>query len=90
MQTIKDLKAKAQAAVDRQKALSDLATTEKRELTDAENAEFDGLSASIDSALADIERLKQVEDRRAKIAAISTEAKDVTGVVDRIVQPTQA
>lgn len=93
MEHLKALKEKAEKDVARQKALSDLIAAENRDFTEAEKKEFDELSASIDATLAKIDTAKAVADREARVAATTlpvARAKDVTGVVDKITQPTHS
>jgi HK97 family phage major capsid protein len=88
---IKALRDAAGAAVTRQNAILEAAATDgNRDLTTAEQAEFDGETAKYDKAMADIVPLQRVAERTAAVAAVnvpaaaSPEQRDVTGVLGNV------
>ncbi len=88
MQTVKQLKEKAEALVARQKELLTLCATENRDPTEAEAKEIDDAAASVEKIFGDITRLQKIEDAAARVAAVTipapAKAKDATGIVDKI------
>lgn len=86
------LRAKMQAALDRQKALIELAETENRELTADEQKEYDDQEAAYASAEKEFQRAdaldKKVEAQRERTATAEKAAKtDVTGRLDAVTEP---
>lgn len=69
MDKIKELKARAQEAIDKMRAMLDLADGEKRDLTDEETAQYAAMETEADQLQRDIERLEKLEEREAKNAA---------------------
>jgi HK97 family phage major capsid protein len=88
---IKALRDAAGAAVTRQNAILEAAAADgNRDLTAAEQAEFDGETAKYNKAMADIVPLQQVAERTAAVAAVNVpaaatpEQRDVTGVLGAV------
>lgn len=69
MDKIKELKARAQEAIDKMRAMLDLADGEKRDLTDEETAQYAAMETEADQLQRDIERLEKLAEREAKNAA---------------------
>ena len=73
MKTIKDLKAKIEAGIARQKAiLAALNNAEgvEREMTEAETTEYGNIDKANESAFGDIERLEKIDRADARLAGI--------------------
>ncbi len=68
MERIKELRAKAEELIAKMRALLDLAVTEKRDLTEAENTQYAAHETEADATQRDIDRLVKLAEREAKAA----------------------
>ena len=80
MNRIEKLKEKKAQAVERMRALLDLAESETRDLTEAEDTEYKSLDASLAKIDKDIEREERLAEQEA---AMSKPAKSVRLSEDR-------
>lgn len=71
MEHIKALKAKAQAALDKQKAINAKADAENRGYSDAETAEFDAAQKDFDGAMTAIKRTEALDKAAADLANVN-------------------
>lgn len=78
MEKIKELRAKAEELIAKMRALLDLADAEKRDLTEAETAQYAAHEAEADTVQRDIERLEKLEERAAAVAKADDKPYRVT------------
>ncbi len=75
-------RAKAAAASERQKTLAALIEAENREFTEAEQADFDAASATIERAAADIAKWQKTLDASAQIERSGADAERAAGTAE--------
>ncbi len=78
MEKIKELRAKAEAFIAKMRAMLDKADEEKRDLTDAETAEYAALEVDADKTDREVKRLEKLLEREAEAAAADDKPYKVT------------
>lgn len=87
MNYIEKMRAKAQTALDAQKAILDAVTAENRDMTADETKKFDELQAEIDATIKSIERAEKTAAAEAVVAKSAKASRDdVTGNVKAVTE----